>query len=104
MSRGNGAMSNEDKDFSSAAKPLLSVVSEGPVPAESPKPSFADKSGLLTAEELAERLRLPLSWIRSHTRSRTTDEIPHHRFGRWIRFAWGSPELQRWLASHLETR
>src|ERR1019366_4834174 len=58
---------------------------------------------LLTTEELGERLRLPSTWIREQTRSRALDgdPIPHLRFGRYIRFRWGSPELDAWLRRRL---
>lgn len=52
---------------------------------------------ILTAEQLAERLALPESWLREGTRSRSTDVIPHLRFGRYVRFRWNSPELNSWL-------
>jgi len=52
---------------------------------------------LLTAAELAERLNLPESWVREMTRSRTSDPIPHHRFGRYVRFEWASPQLTDWI-------
>jgi len=58
---------------------------------------------LLTAEELAERLRVPVSWIREQTRSRSLqyDPLPHLRLGRYVRFQWGSPELGAWLRRRL---
>jgi hypothetical protein len=58
---------------------------------------------LLTAEELAERLRVPPSWVREQTRSRALegDPLPHLRLGRYIRFRWGSPELEAWLRRRL---
>ena len=61
---------------------------------------------LLTAEELAERLRVPASWVREQTRSRALDgdPLPHLRLGRYIRFQWGSPELQAWLQRRLFTK
>lgn len=52
---------------------------------------------IIDAAELAQRLRLPLSWIREQTRSRATDQIPHLRFGKYVRFAWQSPELNAWV-------
>lgn len=51
---------------------------------------------VLTAEELATRWRVPESWVREQTRSRCADPIPHVRLGRYVRFSWGSPELNRW--------
>jgi hypothetical protein len=57
-------------------------------------------SELIDADELARRLNLPVSWIRSHTRQRTVDEIPTVRFGRYCRFDWTSPKLQQWIHDH----
>jgi hypothetical protein len=51
---------------------------------------------VLTAEELAERWRVPATWVREQTRSRCADPIPHIRLGRYVRFSFGSPELTRW--------
>jgi len=71
------------------------------VPLVSPKPSFE----LIDAAELARRLGgLPVSWVRSRTRGRSLDEIPHLKLGRYIRFDWNSPELQRWIREHQEGR
>ena len=59
---------------------------------------------LLTPVEFAERLKVPASWARERTRSRhlrEDDVIPHLRLGRYIRFAWGSPELEAWLRRRL---
>jgi hypothetical protein len=55
---------------------------------------------LIDSEELARRLALPVSWIRSRCRARTTDEIPCVRFGRYCRFDWASPKLQQWIRLH----
>jgi len=52
---------------------------------------------LIDAPELAKRWSLPASWIREQTRSRATDPLPHVRFGKYVRFQWGSPELEQWL-------
>jgi hypothetical protein len=52
--------------------------------------------------ELAKRLSVPESWIRSRTnQKRTCDPIPHYRLGRYIRFSWGSTELGDWLQRQL---
>ena len=68
------------------------------VPSLSQKPTFE----LIDAAELARRLNLPLSWVRSHCRRRTLDELPVVRFGKYCRFKWGSPELEEWIAAHEE--
>jgi len=55
---------------------------------------------LLTPVELAERLKVPVTWVRERTRSRELnggDTIPHLRLGRYVRYQWGSPELEAWL-------
>jgi hypothetical protein len=61
------------------------------------RPSFE----ILTAQQLAERLALPESWVREMTRSRTPNPIPHLRFGRYVRFQWGSPQLSGWINDRL---
>ena len=38
---------------------------------------------LLTPEELAEKMRLPVSWVYEQSRQ---NKIPTHRLGRYIRF------------------
>lgn len=55
---------------------------------------------LIDSAELAARWRVPESWIRNHTRARTPKEerIPCVRLGRYVRFEWGSPRLEEWLA------
>jgi hypothetical protein len=45
---------------------------------------------------LASRWNEPESWAREHVRTRCVDPIPHIRFGKYVRFRWGSPELEDW--------
>lgn len=52
---------------------------------------------VIDCDELAKRLHLPPSWIRDQVRSRATDPIPNLKFGRYVRFRWGSPELTKWI-------
>lgn len=52
---------------------------------------------IIDSKELASRLNLPESWVRDAVRRRAIDPIPHLRFGKYVRFAWGSPELTEWL-------
>lgn len=68
--------------------------------------SAGEQFELLTAEELAERLRVPASWVREQTRFRALegDPLPHLRLGRYVRFRWGSPELEAWLRRRLFTK
>jgi len=64
-------------------------------------PSACDGFELIDSGELAARWKVPESWIRSRTRERTpkTERIPCVRLGRYVRFEWGSPRLQEWLAT-----
>jgi excisionase family DNA binding protein len=47
---------------------------------------------LLTAEQIAERLAVPISWVRSSTRS---GAIPHVQLGRYQRYRWS--DVEAWL-------
>jgi hypothetical protein len=50
----------------------------------------------IDSKELALRWNLPESWVREQVRARSADPIPHMRFGKYVRFRWGSPELEAW--------
>ena len=50
----------------------------------------------IDCKELAVRWNLPESWIRDQVRRRSADPLPHIRFGKYVRFRWGSPELEEW--------
>jgi hypothetical protein len=56
---------------------------------------------LIDAAELAERLAVPKSWVDERVRNRTTEKIPHLKFGKYVRFAWGSPALADWLRQRM---
>jgi excisionase family DNA binding protein len=77
------------------------ALSPATVPSLSRKPALDEKTGeLLTVEELATRLRVPESWVRARTRSRTLDPLPCVRLGRYTRFRWAA--VERWLHEHEE--
>ena len=59
---------------------------------------------VIDSRELATRWSLPESWIREQTRCRANDPLPCLRFGKYVRFAWGSRELTQWLARHIHNR
>jgi transposase len=64
--------------------------------------SLLMEAEVIDSTELAKRLSVPESWIRSRTnQKRTSDPIPHYRLGRYIRFSWGSAELSDWLSRQL---
>jgi hypothetical protein len=50
----------------------------------------------IDSKELASRWNLPQSWVREQVRVRSADPLPHVRFGKYVRFRWGSPELEDW--------
>jgi excisionase family DNA binding protein len=50
---------------------------------------------LLTAEEVAELLRVPLSWVYERTRKRGVDRIPGFRLGKYWRFR--EADVLAWL-------
>lgn len=50
----------------------------------------------IDSSELALRWGIPESWVREQVRARSADPIPHVRFGKYVRFRWGSPELEHW--------
>ena len=43
-------------------------------------------SELLNVQELAEELKVPVSWIYSRTRCKEPDSLPFLRFGKYIKF------------------
>jgi hypothetical protein len=51
---------------------------------------------VIDAVELANRWRVPASWIREQTRQRAVDPLPCVRLGRYVRFEWESPKLVAW--------
>jgi hypothetical protein len=65
-------------------------------PEANPQPVPARE--IIDAEELAKRWGLPPTWVREQTRSRAADPLPCIRFGKYVRFAWSSPELEQWLS------
>ncbi len=53
---------------------------------------------ILTAEELAGRLKVLPSWVTEMSKpSRTSDPIPVTKLGKHNRYAWGSKNLTAWL-------
>ena len=64
---------------------------------------LAGNSGVLAAQyefidckQLAVRWSVPETWVRERVRTRSDDPLPHVRFGKYVRFRWGSPELADW--------
>jgi hypothetical protein len=55
----------------------------------------------IDSRELARRLTVPPSWIRDQVRARSEDPLPHVNLGKYVRFLWGSPELEDWIARRI---
>ncbi len=53
----------------------------------------SERDELMTAEELAERLRMTRAWVYSETR---LDRIPHLRLGRYFRYRRST--IESWIA------
>jgi excisionase family DNA binding protein len=49
---------------------------------------------LLSADDVAELLSVPTSWVREHTR---TGAIPHIQLGRYVRYT--EADVRAWLES-----
>lgn len=52
---------------------------------------------ILTPQQLAERLQVPLSWIYEKSRRRQQQPLPTFRIGKYIRFSWAA--VSTWLLS-----
>lgn len=54
---------------------------------------------ILTPQEMAARLKVPVSWLYEQTRHRgrlrSSDPLPHRKMGRYLRFISG--EVLEWL-------
>jgi len=56
---------------------------------------------ILDGVELAGRLKVKPTWVRKQMAS--ADPIPHVKLGRYVRFLWDSPDLDRWLSRRYRT-
>ncbi len=55
----------------------------------------------IDSRELASRWGVPVSWVREQVRSRARDPLPHVNLGKYVRFLWGSPELEDWIGRRI---
>ncbi len=53
---------------------------------------------LITPEELAQWLKVPLSWIYDRTRKSGPEKLPFYKIGRYLRFS--IPEIEDYLKIH----
>ena len=56
------------------------------------------KGGLLTVREVAELLRVPVSWVYGRTRTRALNRLPGYRLGKYWRFS--QDEVFAWVKSN----
>jgi hypothetical protein len=73
-----------------------------PYPREAGQLPTADY-GYLDSAQFAGRLNISESWVRDGVRSRAEEPIPHVRFGKYVRFRFGSPELEIWAERRMLT-
>jgi excisionase family DNA binding protein len=50
---------------------------------------------LLTVQETAKLLKVPVSWVYGHTRKRSIDPLPGYRLGKYWRFR--ADEVMAWV-------
>jgi len=55
----------------------------------------SDSHALLSIQDVAEMLKLPVSWVYERTRRRGSDRIPGYRLGKYWRFR--RDEVLAWL-------
>jgi excisionase family DNA binding protein len=51
-----------------------------------PSPMLTGTEALLTVREVAELLRVPVSWVYERTRRRGIERLPHLKVGKYVRF------------------
>jgi hypothetical protein len=101
-----------DSEATSAALHQVNAEGESAVHSTSDQdavPPFVTQIGatprgveMINSAELARRLGVPESWVRSRSNpNRTADPIPHYKFGRYVQFPWGSDVLRVWLNRQL---
>jgi hypothetical protein len=103
-------VSSDNRITCLAARLTKSNVPLGVLPAQThkgdtgPNPSSREElldfepEDILTAAELANRLKVSEAWLKEKTRSRNRNKIPTLRLGRYIRFHW--PDVCRWLQTN----
>ena len=55
----------------------------------------AEPDRILTVHEVAELLRVPVSWVYDHARVSGADRLPHFKLGKYLRFK--ASEIGDWL-------
>ena len=60
------------------------------------------RAGLLTVEEVATLLHVPVSWVYGRMRKRSLERLPAYRLGKYWRFR--EEEIDAWVASRVSLR
>lgn len=60
-----------------------------------PETNLSLRDELLTVTDVAELLRVPVSWVYDRTRRRGIERIPHLKLGKYLRFR--PSEVREWL-------
>ena len=83
-----------DRIYPATKKRLTFTIASKPI-----EPGQLDGKHILTPEQLAERLQVPVTWVYEQTRNRMSirnaDPVPNIRMGKYLRFYW--PEVEKWL-------
>jgi excisionase family DNA binding protein len=66
----------------------------------SPPPEPEEFEPLITAEEAAQLMKVPITWIYRHVHG--PDALPHFRLGRYVRFR--ESELVTWIERRARKR
>jgi hypothetical protein len=60
--------------------------------------SRLEPGDILTPQELAKRLKVPVSWVYKHTDNSRANRLPVLRCDGFLRFSW--PDVCAWLRSN----
>ena len=64
--------------------------------------STESKCELMTVQQVAELLQVPVSWVYGRLRKRSLEKLPGYRLGKYWRF--DKQEVLAWLAQQREGR
>ncbi len=89
-------------EINSQYHPAISELATFEIADRPIEPGQLDHRHLLKPAELADRLKIPVSWVYENTRNRAnvrnSDPLPFLRMGKYLRFFW--PEVEKWLERH----
>ena len=87
----------EERKYPVISEAATFMIADRPI-----EPGHLEAHHILTPEDLAERLKVEVSWVYENTRKRAsvrkTDPLPNIRMGKYLRFYW--PEIEKWLERH----